>query len=458
MTAAGSRLLAQRLAAPLTDPARDRAPARCGRRLRRRRRGRAPMRARLQAAPDLARALSRLVLGRGGPRDLAAMRDGLAAARGLAPTRSASAKDGPAEIADALAACRAPIRRSRSELDAALWPTSCRCFKRDGGFVRAGYDERARRDARACATNPAASIAALQARYADETGIRALEDPAQQRARLFRRGDGAARRQADGAAAQRDLHPSPDARRAGALHHDRTRRTGSQDRQRRRPRARARAGDLRAALRARSSAQSEQIKACAEALAVLDVVGGAGAARGRARLRAPAGRRHASPSRSRAAAIRWSSRRCRATARRSSPTTATCRRRQRHERRAHLAAHRPEHGRQIDVPAPERADRRAGADGLVRAGASARISASSTACSRASAPPTISRAAARPSWSRWSRPPRSSIRPASARWSSSTRSAAAPRPSTACRSPGRRSSICTRTTAAARCSPRISTN
>ena len=66
------------------------------------------------------------------------------------------------------------------------------------------------------------------------------------------------------------------------------------------------------------------------------------------------------------------------------------------------------------------------------------MSASSTGCSRASAPPTIWRAAARPSWSRWSRPRRSSIRRARARWSSSTRSAAAPRPSTACRSPGRR--------------------
>ena len=42
-------------------------------------------------------------------------------------------------------------------------------------------------------------------------------------------------------------------------------------------------------------------------------------------------------------------------------------------------------------------------------------------------------------------------------WSSSTRSAAAPPPSTACRSPGRRSSICTSRTAAARSSPRIST-
>ena len=38
------------------------------------------------------------------------------------------------------------------------------------------------------------------------------------------------------------------------------------------------------------------------------------------------------------------------------------------------------------------------------------------------------------------------------RWSSSTRSAAAPRPSTAFPSPGRRSSICTRSTAAGLCS------
>src|SRR6059058_1069125 len=84
VTAAGSRLLAQRLAAPLTDPTgiaqrhdavghfvAD-APARTD------------TRARLHAAPDLARALTRLVVGRGGPRDLAAIRDGIAAAASLA--------------------------------------------------------------------------------------------------------------------------------------------------------------------------------------------------------------------------------------------------------------------------------------------------------------------------------------------------------------------------------------
>src|ERR1035437_5061976 len=69
VTSAGSRLLAQRLSAPLTDPRRiaqrldavasfvEHGPAR------------ADTRSRLQAAPDLARALVRLAVGRGGPRD-----------------------------------------------------------------------------------------------------------------------------------------------------------------------------------------------------------------------------------------------------------------------------------------------------------------------------------------------------------------------------------------------------
>ena len=86
------------------------------------------------------------------------------------------------------------------------------------------------------------------------------------------------------------------------------------------------------------------------------------------------------------------------------------------EIRADLADHRPEHGRQIDLPAAERADRAAGADRQLTCRRRARGSAWSTGCSRASAPPTIWRAGARPSWSRWSRPPRSSIRRANARW------------------------------------------
>ena len=108
-----------------------------------------------------------------------------------------------------------------------------------------------------------------------------------------------------------------------------------------------------------------------------------------------------------------------------------------------VADHRPEHGRQIDLPPADRADRSARAGRQLRPRGRARRSGSSTACSAASARPTISRAAARPSWSRWSRPPPSSPRRRRRAWSSSTRSGAAPRPMTASRSPGRWSRRCT---------------
>ena len=80
VTAAGSRLLAQRLAAPLTDPAEiahrlDAVAAFVnGSAVRN------DLRTLLKAVPDLARALARIVVGRSGPRDLAAIRDGIFAA------------------------------------------------------------------------------------------------------------------------------------------------------------------------------------------------------------------------------------------------------------------------------------------------------------------------------------------------------------------------------------------
>src|ERR1700710_875538 len=80
VTAAGSRLLAQRLAAPLTDSGAiarrldaiatfvaDTAM-------------RDELRAVLRTAPDMSPALRRLTVGRGGPRDLASLRDGILAA------------------------------------------------------------------------------------------------------------------------------------------------------------------------------------------------------------------------------------------------------------------------------------------------------------------------------------------------------------------------------------------
>ena len=172
VTAAGSRLLAQRLAAPLTDPAQiakrlDSVASFWGDAA-----ARAETRSRLHAAPDLARSLSRLVIGRGGPRDLAAIRDGILAAADLS-RGLASLKDKPAEIAAAMQACRKPDGMLAAELSAAL-AAELPAFKRDGGFVREGYDK-GLDETRALRDESRRVIAALQVRYAEDTGIRVLK-------------------------------------------------------------------------------------------------------------------------------------------------------------------------------------------------------------------------------------------------------------------------------------------
>ena len=172
VTSAGSRMLAQRLSAPLTDPRRiaqrldavasfvDDGTAR------------ADTRSRLAVAPDLARALSRLAVGRGGPRDLAAIRDGVLAAADLARAL-ASLKDMPEEIADALQSCRRPDGMLAAELSAAL-AAELPAFKRDGGFVREGYDT-SLDETRSLRDESRRVVAALQTRYAEETGVRGLK-------------------------------------------------------------------------------------------------------------------------------------------------------------------------------------------------------------------------------------------------------------------------------------------
>src|SRR5215472_1962392 len=76
-TGAGSRLLADRLAAPLTEPAAIAARLDAVQFFVERGDIRARLRERLRHCPDIERALTRLSLGRGGPRDLAALRAAL---------------------------------------------------------------------------------------------------------------------------------------------------------------------------------------------------------------------------------------------------------------------------------------------------------------------------------------------------------------------------------------------
>jgi DNA mismatch repair protein MutS len=176
VTAAGSRLLAQRLASPLTDATAIARRADAVAALVADPATREDLRRELKAAPDLARALARLVIGRGGPRDLAAIRDGLAAATGLARILNAgllARPDAPAEIAEAAAVLAAPDPAVEATLAAAL-ADELPLLKRDGGFVREGHDQNLD-EARRLRDDTRRVIAALQAQYAETTGAKALK-------------------------------------------------------------------------------------------------------------------------------------------------------------------------------------------------------------------------------------------------------------------------------------------
>ncbi|MBU1333475.1 MAG: DNA mismatch repair protein MutS [Alphaproteobacteria bacterium] len=172
VTAPGSRLLSARLASPLADSGaiNERLDAvgllandtvLTGR-----------LRSDLKAVPDLARALTRLALDRGGPRDLVAIGKAVSAAVALA-AHFARLEDVPAvlaRLAGTLAAAPLPLA---SELALAL-DDELPLLSRDGGFVRRGYDA-ALDDERSLASETRAVVAALQARLIEETDVRSLK-------------------------------------------------------------------------------------------------------------------------------------------------------------------------------------------------------------------------------------------------------------------------------------------
>jgi len=134
-TAAGARLLADWLSAPLTDPTAIAARQDAWSWLIANAMAATEIRAALRSAPDLARALARLSLGRGGPRDLTAIRDAIAAAHAAAVALAGplpsflaelrGALDLPPTLHDLLAAALAdpaPIRLDPGEGGRAILP------------------------------------------------------------------------------------------------------------------------------------------------------------------------------------------------------------------------------------------------------------------------------------------------------------------------------------------------
>jgi len=173
ITASGARLLADHLTAPLTEPAAiverldaveffvDLPELR------------AAVREGLKHCPDIERALTRLSLGRGGPRDLAALRQSLAETAGL---REILARPGLVPLPPQLGKAEKGLGEHGAlveRLGRAL-ADELPLFARDGGFVAVGYSAELD-EWKSLRDESRRMIAALQARYAAETGIAALK-------------------------------------------------------------------------------------------------------------------------------------------------------------------------------------------------------------------------------------------------------------------------------------------
>ena len=171
LTGGGARLLAGRLMAPLTDPGAIEARLDSVSFLQVETPIREAVRAVMKGVADMPRALSRLALNRGGPRDLGALRAGFEAARELADLLAGEAL--PSELTTALDGLRRTPADLAEHVQAALGD-DLPLLKRDGGFVRAGYHAELD-ELRALATESRKVIAGLERDLIEETGIRSLK-------------------------------------------------------------------------------------------------------------------------------------------------------------------------------------------------------------------------------------------------------------------------------------------
>ncbi|EEX12932.1 DNA mismatch repair protein MutS [Citreicella sp. SE45] len=130
----------------------------------------AALRDKLRKVPDLDRALSRLGLDRGGPRDLASVRNALEQAEEIALAL------GEANLPDMLAEARTALHghdELLALLDAALIAEPP-LLARDGGFIAPGYDD-GLDEARKLRDEGRSVVAAMQAQYAEQAGVNSLK-------------------------------------------------------------------------------------------------------------------------------------------------------------------------------------------------------------------------------------------------------------------------------------------
>ncbi len=175
VTAPGARLLAARLSRPLLDPAAIEARLDAIGWCLDHRPTREALRDRLKGVPDMARALSRLALGRGGPRDLWSLREALTICTSISDTLAAETDTLSPMPDELLQAARSVDLSARPGL-ASLLRTLAQglsenppALARDGGFVAAGVSGDLD-TARGLRDDSRRVVAALEARLAAESG------------------------------------------------------------------------------------------------------------------------------------------------------------------------------------------------------------------------------------------------------------------------------------------------
>jgi DNA mismatch repair protein MutS len=171
VTGAGARQLAEDLSAPLTDKAAIVERLALVQWFHADPLLRADIRDVLRHLPDIGRALGRVVAGRGSPRDLGQLRDGLSEARRIRD-HLAGRSERPG-LLDLLLPNLAGHGALTDLLSRALVPTPP-TERGQGGFIAEGYDA-ALDELRLVSSNSRRAIAALEAKYRDETGIAALK-------------------------------------------------------------------------------------------------------------------------------------------------------------------------------------------------------------------------------------------------------------------------------------------
>jgi len=174
LTAPGARLLSDRLSAPSRDVNEIRTRLNQVALFVDLEPDRNTLRGFLKSLPDMERALSRLSLGRGGPRDLAMVRDAIAAAEDI---RAALVKN--ARMLEPLgsiiedAAIGGPVQHLHDTLKRAL-SAELPFLTRDGGFIAKGYHP-GLDELKILRDGSRKHIAQLQADYTVQTGIQSLK-------------------------------------------------------------------------------------------------------------------------------------------------------------------------------------------------------------------------------------------------------------------------------------------